>query len=259
MKDIHNHILFGIDDGSENLEESIQIILKAVNNGYTKLILTPHYRVKQNYTCANHEKYKIFNQLQEEVEKRNIPIKLYLGNEITVDEDFFYYLKTNQFLSLNNSRYLLLELPFNRRFDGLEELFEEVQKMGLVPIIAHPERYQAYDNLDEFQEWIKKGILFQGNIGSLYGKYGIKEKEKLEGMLKRHMIHFIGSDIHHEQQKSYSRIHDVIAKIEELTGSREMAMELVDGNVDKVIHNEKINAYPPRKKKIKLKFVKVNI
>ena len=55
MKDIHNHILFGIDDGSESLEESIQIIKEAVQNGYTDIILTPHYRSIQDFTCDNQE------------------------------------------------------------------------------------------------------------------------------------------------------------------------------------------------------------
>ena len=75
-------------------------------------------------------------------------------------------------------------------------------------------------------------------------------------MLKRHMIHFMGSDIHHEGQSSYDRINKTIEKLAELTGSKEMAMELVDSNIEKVIKDEKIKAYSIRKKKHRLKILK---
>lgn len=256
MKDIHNHILFGIDDGSNDLEESISIIQEAQRNGYTDLILTPHYREQEGFTCDNRSKYKIFKSLKKEVEKRNIKINLYLGNEITLDDDFFYYLKTNQLLSLSDSKYLLLELPFRSRFQDLDDIINELKRLDLVPIIAHPERYEDY-HIEDYQRLIQEGVLFQGNIGSLYGKYGIRTKNKLEEMLKRHMIHFIGSDTHHASQTSYSRIHDVVERVEELTGSREMAMDLVDRNISKVIKNEEVKAYRMREKKQGLKILKM--
>jgi len=252
MKDIHNHILFGVDDGSKNLEESIKLIEKAVENGYTDLILTPHYRMFQDFVCDNREKYKIFTYLQQEVMDRNIPIRLFLGNEITLDDDFFYYLETRQILSLNNSRYLLLELPFFSKYEKLDEVLSKLEELNYIPIISHPERYHYY-KIEDFHEMILKGVLFQGNIGSLYGKYGIKSKELLEEMLKRHMIHFIGSDIHHEEQTSYSRIQDVINRLEILTGSKKMAIDLVDGNIEKVIKNDEFLSYSTRKRKRRLK------
>lgn len=256
MKDLHNHILFGIDDGSRNLEESIKIIEEAERNGYTDLILTPHYRKLENFTCDNKSKRKRFKELKKEVEERNIGVNIYLGNEITLDEDFIYYLRTNQLLSLNDSKYLLLELPFVGKLDCLDEILEDLLENDLIPIIAHPERYADY-NLDDYQKLINKGVLFQGNIGTLFNKYGTKTKNKLEEMLKRHMIHFISSDTHHEGQTSFSRIDHAIEKIELLTGSKEMALELVDGNISKVINNQNIEAYKVRQKKHGLKLFKI--
>ncbi len=256
MKDLHNHILFGIDDGSRDIEESIEIIEEAKRNGYTDLILTPHYRQKEDFTCDNREKYKRFHVLEEEIKRRNIKINIYLGNEITLDEDFFYFLKTNQLVSLNASRYLLLELPFKSKLEDLEDIISELRSLDLIPIIAHPERYEAY-NIEDFQKMIHEGVLFQGNIGSLYNKYGTKSKNVLEEMLRRHMIHFIGSDTHHSGQTSYSRIYDVVDRIENLTGSKEMAVELVDSNISKVIKNEILTAYPVREKKQGLRILRV--
>ena len=180
MKDIHNHILFGVDDGSKDLEESINIIKKAVQNGYTDLILTPHYRQIQDYIFDNRRKKKIFKQLQQVVRENELGINLYLGNEVTLDNDFFYCLSEDCILTLNNSRYMLLELPFNEKVNNIESIFKKILGMGYVPIIAHPERYELYYDFDELEKWINMGILFQGNIGSLYGKYGTKAKKQIE-------------------------------------------------------------------------------
>lgn len=256
MKDIHNHILFGIDDGSFDLEESIKLIEKAKANGYTSLVLTPHYRQVQNFVCDNKSKKKIFEVLKGEVESRNIDISLYLGNEVTLDDDLFYLLKTGQVLTLNNSRYMLIELPLYEEFSKTIEYLDKLLKLGVVPIIAHPERYGYYKNLDKFMDMASRGILFQGNIGTLYGKYGRSAKERLEEMLKKHMIHFMASDIHHVNQTSYNRISDTVKIVEELTGSKEIAYDLVDGNIDKVVRDEKIEMYPIRTKKVKFKIGK---
>lgn len=242
MRDLHNHILFGIDDGSETLRESLNIIEKAVKNGYTDLILTPHFRWEQDFTCDNKEKKQIFNFLQNKVQEAGININLYLGNEVTLDKDVFNYLENDQITSLNNSRYILVELPFNGRLEGLDKILDGFIARGMVPIIAHPERYSSY-NLDDYEEMIQKGILFQGNMSTLYRKYGEKAQNILEVMLKRHMIHFICSDIHGDHQKTYDRINGTIEKLTVLTGSNEMAMELVDGNALRVINDEKIKPY----------------
>lgn len=252
MKDIHCHILFGIDDGSEDINESIGIIEKAVDNGYTDLILTPHYRYDQNFIADNKTKMKVFRELKKEVEKRGIDVNIYLGNEITLDEDFFYYLKTNQILSLNESRYLLIELPFITKYPNLKEVIKKIMDIGLVVIIAHPERYLKY-NVDDFVELVEMGVLLQGNISSLYGKYGKDAEDKIKEMLKRHMIHFLGSDVHMEKQTSYTRINDARERIAELTGSYDMADEIVSLNIDKVIKDKEIVPYPVRKKTTRVK------
>lgn len=250
MKDIHSHILFGVDDGSKTLEESINIINNASRNGYTDIILTPHYRKIQDFVCDNKTKREVFKKLLVEVEKRGIKINLYLGNEVTIDDELFDNIKNRNITTLNKSRYMLLELPFTAKLPYIHELIFKLRSVGIIPIIAHPERYSFYFNdYEEFEKMINEGALLQGNLASLYNKYGQGSKDMLEGLLKRHMVHFIGSDIHKETSTSYSRIHNAIDKIEMLTDSRKMAMELVDSNIDKVIKDEMVEAYPIRHKK----------
>ena len=104
MKDIHSHILYSLDDGASDINESINIIKQAIDNGYTDIILTPHYRKIQGYVTSNKIKIDLFDDLKKEIKKKKIKINLYLGNEITIDEDLYYYMDTNQVLTLNNSR-----------------------------------------------------------------------------------------------------------------------------------------------------------
>ncbi len=257
MKDIHSHILFGIDDGSQSLEESIAIIQNAVDNGYTDVILTPHYRESQNYICDNRTKRLLFANLKNQVEARGLPINLYLGNEVTIDDDFFYNLQTAQLESLNNSKYMLLELPFSGRLSNLDATIRKLRSLGCTPIIAHPERYEDYRDFDELEHLLCLGVLFQGNIASLYGKYGPKAKLQLEEMLKRHMIHFLGSDVHSKHNSTYARASSIRSKVLELTGSAEMVDDLFDNNILKVINDLTIYPYPIRKFKRKINLTKV--
>ena len=253
MIDIHSHILFGIDDGSKSIEESINILNKSIRNGYTDIILTPHYRFEQNFVCNNLNKYKRFVELQNEVNKLELPINLYLGNEITIDEDLFYYLNAEEAMPLNGTRYLLIELPFFNAFEDLDKAIDRLLSKGNIPIIAHPERYEYYEDLSEFERLLKKGVLFQGNINTLYGKYGSKAKATLEEMLKKNMIHFMASDIHNDSQTSYDRVTDAKRRVEELTRSKKIAEDLFINNARRVINNEKIEAYRLLKKKYKFK------
>ena len=251
MKDIHSHILYSIDDGAENIKESINIIKNAIKNGYTDIVLTPHYRKKQGFVANNKIKKELFNNLKKELKKNKLKINLYLGNEITVDEDLYYYIDTNQILSLNNSKYLLLELPFTGRLNYLDNLFDDLIADEYLIIIPHPERYMDYKEKD-YIEWSNKGILFQGNIESLFGGYGKKVQDKLENLLKLHLISFMGSDIHKDYHNTYDK--DINNKLMEILNDKKMVFELTDKNIESVIKNKIVKPYEivQEKKKFKI-------
>ena len=133
---------------------------------------------------------------------------------------------------------LLIELPFFNAFEDLDKAIDRLLSKGNIPIIAHPERYEYYEDLSEFERLLKKGVLFQGNINTLYGKYGSKAKATLEEMLKKNMIHFMASDIHNDSQTSYDRVTDAKRRVEELTRSKKIAEDLFINNARRVIINE---------------------
>ena len=103
MKDIHSHILYGIDDGSKSIDESILLLKEMEKNGVEELILTPHYIEDSKYNCNNNSKNKIFEELKKEVKKENIHIKLYLGNEVFITPRFIELLDKKEIQTLNNS------------------------------------------------------------------------------------------------------------------------------------------------------------
>lgn len=238
MKDLHSHILYGIDDGSKSLDESLAILKKASIQGVTDIVLTPHYIKDSKFNTNNKDKKKILKELQTELKKRNIDINLYLGNEVYIDEDITTLLKKD-ISTINNSKYILIELPLNSKSLILDEVLYELNKENLIPIIAHPERYiRYYKDYDFFDKLLKKGCLFQANIGSLYGVYGRKSKKMIKALLKRNMIHFFGSDIHHEHSNFYEK--NIEKDLLKVVKDVNLVEDLLINNTDKVLKNQDI-------------------
>lgn len=237
MKDLHSHILYGIDDGAKTIEESLRILESAYKNGVTDIVLTPHYIKNTKYNKNNHDKQILLNNLKKELSKRNIFINLYLGNEIYIDESIVELLEEDEITTINNSKYILIELPLNNEFFMLNQVLSILKKTNLIPIIAHPERYMNYyKNYEFFHALIKKGCLFQANIGSLYGKYGKKSKKMLKGMLKRNMIHFLGSDVHSYNSDIYSK--NIEKDLLKIVKKQEIVDNLLNLNIEKVLKNQ---------------------
>ena len=232
MKDIHNHLMYGIDDGSSSLEESKKILKEMEEQKVTDIMLTPHYIIGSNYNTNNAEKKKLLNEL-----KKVTKINLYYGNEVYIDNDIVEYIKKNEISTLNGSRYILVEFPLNEELDIAFSLIQNIIKSGYVPIVAHPERYHYYD-LKFFVDLINEGCLLQGNITSLCGKYGKDAKHNLELMIAKHMIHIVGTDTHTDLYP----MEDCYIALTSLT-TVEMYKDLTKDNFDKIINDKEIVPY----------------
>ena len=141
MTDTHCHILYGVDDGSVSIEESIELLKTMKEVGFDNIIMTPHYIENTNYCSLNTEKLSKLEILREEVKKQNIDINLYLGNEIFINDHIAEGIKENRIYTLNGSKYLLFELPFHNRILNLLDIVYELKVAGFIPVLAHPERY----------------------------------------------------------------------------------------------------------------------
>ena len=139
MKDLHCHIMYGIDDGAKTIEDSMIMLQRQANEGVTDIILTPHYIEDTNYNCNNEKKIDLYNIIYYEAKKRNIIINIYLGNEVMANNNLLSQLQT-EILTLNGSRYLLIESTMEKEYPDFDIIIRELLENNIIPIIAHPER-----------------------------------------------------------------------------------------------------------------------
>ena len=236
MKDMHCHLLYGIDDGSESIEESIEIIENASKQGITDIIITPHYIYNSKYICNNKDKTKLFNKLKREIKKKKIDINLYLGNEIYICNNLIELIKKKEVATLNKSRYILIEFPLNNMYSNSKELIFELVRNGYVPVLAHPERYKIFKTHPEYiKEYLELGVLLQCNYMSLYNRYGFISKRIIKKFLKERYVTFLGSDNHHDKDYHIKKLRKDLIKI---VKDEKYIDDILYNNVDKIIKND---------------------
>ena len=205
MVDIHNHLLYGIDDGSKSLEDSIDVLKDLEMVGITDIILTPHFIPDSSYSNPRSDNLKRLEVLKEELKKNKIAINLYLGNELFMDDNLLDYLNSNMASALNNTNYLLIELPMSGEYPGYQEVFKYILNKGYKIILAHPERYISFqEDFNKIYELEDMGVYFQGNIDSIVGKYGPAAEKVIIRLLKENLLSFLATDIHHKKH-DYNR------------------------------------------------------
>lgn len=240
MIDVHSHLIPNIDDGVQSFEEAKNTLKKLENLEFEKIIITPHYIRGTAYNKNNLEKYQLLLKLKEIIKKENINLELFLGNEIFLDENILNELKNGNCCSLNSGKYVLIEIPRNDEILKLDEIIFELKNKGLVPIMAHPERYMVIkQNYEILDKWLDQGMILQINYESILGKYG-KESEKLvKYILKNNKASLIGTDIHHEDSMFFNNFLKCKKKIIKLIGE-EKFMELTEINPEKILNNKDI-------------------
>lgn len=205
---MHTHILPNIDDGAESLSDALEMISLAQSNGTTDVVLTPHYLLRDRrlgFISKDEILYK-FDSFRAKVQERYPEIRLYSGAEMFAVNNVEDVINDKQIITLNNSRYILVEFSFN---DSLERTLEVISKLvsfGLVPIIAHPERYDFLkETPTDAENFLKMGALFQINTTSLFGLSGEDAQKAAMEFLKRKWVSFAASDAHNP----YRRIPDL--------------------------------------------------
>ena len=238
MKDLHSHLIYGIDDGSVSIEESIKLLKKLEQEGVEEIILTPHYVENSRYVCNNREKKRLLKELQEKAKEEQINIKMYLGNEIYFTSNIKELIKKGEATTLNQGKYVLFEFPMRNYYNGTEEILSKLISNGYIPILAHPERYPRFQEYPDIaEEYLRMGVLFQGNIPSLFGKYGPKEKKLLKYYIKKGWISFLGTDTHHDVSFKKKKLEKMLKRINK---DENYIHNILEGNFDRVIRNEEI-------------------
>lgn len=195
LVDIHSHILPGIDDGAENIDESIEMIQGMYELGYRKLITTPHVMGDFYKNTPEIIKEKL-EEVQERVKDDGIDVEIEAAAEYYLDEFFIEKLENDRCLTFGND-YLLVETSFMEPLANLNEFFFKIMIKGLKPVFAHPERYVFLQgDRDQYEEIHNKGVLFQINLNSLSGYYSPEAKDTAEWLIEQKLVDFVGSDAH---------------------------------------------------------------
>ena len=193
--DIHSHLIPSIDDGCNNLESSLICIEHLKGMGFNKIVTTPHIMasVYPNTPVIINEGLKL---LATALKERNIQVEIEAAAEYKVDELFTEYLATDNLLTFGDN-YVLIELSFVAPPINLEEVIFTMITKGYKPILAHPERYRYWnDKLHKFEYLKTLGCLFQLNLMSLVGQYGLAAKIVAHKLLSNNLIDFLGTDLH---------------------------------------------------------------
>jgi len=204
MIDIHAHILPALDDGSNDLEESLEMARMAVAEGIHTVIATPHHRNGQ-YDNEAEQVQEAVRFLQEQLEVHEIPLKVSPGQEIRGYSDLLRDWESGGLLTLAGSSYLLLEFPAGEVPRHAREWIYELGIFGVTAVIAHPERNKELaGNFHALAELIEAGALAQVTSHSLTGAFGRSIQKTSIQMCNSRLIHFVASDAHNLRTRPFA-------------------------------------------------------
>lgn len=197
MIDIHSHIIFDIDDGAQNIEDSVTLCRQAADSGYSGIVATPHFTDYRRIDYFVLERDSKLDLIRERLAREQIDLTLYFGAELYLSRGIFSAGDLDA-LTINGSKYMLCEFPlgpFNVR-SGLEML-SELTLRGYTPIVAHPERYfEIRRNYEIIEQMLYKGVIFQVNADSLAGHIDEGAQDIASELIQDGSAKFIASDAH---------------------------------------------------------------
>ena len=195
--DMHSHLIPGIDDGAQTMDESLELIFALQDLGFSKLITTPHTMsdfYKNTPEIINLGKKKVQQKLQE----LNNDILLESASEYYVDFEFQNEIGANKFLVFG-AKYILIEFPFMEAPKNIDDIIFQLQLQGYNVVLAHPERYLYY-TLKDYKKLTDKGVLLQLNLLSIIGYYSPEVKKQAQKLIEENLVSFVGTDCHNMSQ-----------------------------------------------------------
>jgi protein-tyrosine phosphatase len=193
--DVHSHFIPGIDDGAQNMDESLELLRSMQDLGYKKVITTPHV-MSDYYRNTPEIILSGLDKVRDAAAREGLYIHIEAAAEYYLDYDFEEKIKNKTLLTFGDN-YVLFEMPFVGEPQNLSRCVFEMQMAGYKPIMAHIERYAFWHNTyDKIESLREKGVLLQLNMNSLSGHYSIPTRKVAEKLVDDNMIDLVGTDCH---------------------------------------------------------------
>lgn len=204
MIDIHTHILPGIDDGAEDIYETIEMVKIAVESGTQVIVATPHCNIPGMYDNYMGKQYMAsYQKASEAIKRARLPVTLCPGMEVFGTEDIGELIVAQKIMPINQSRYILVEFPFDADPEYAFYILKQMKEVGAIPVVAHAERYYfVQDNPHVCYEMRMSGCEIQVNKGSFAGRFGSRVRKTAYRLLNHNMISVIASDAHGWEQRT---------------------------------------------------------
>lgn len=196
MIDLHAHVLPGIDDGPPTLEEALALLQAMAQQG-VKTVVAGCHALDGRYNAARDAVLRTTEEVNAALLNEHIPLQVLPGMELYLGFDALRAIKTGQVMGLNQSRYLVVELPAREFPMYAERALFELMIAGYRPILNHPERNRGIQkNPDLMYRLADKGIMAMVTAASLLGRFGPEAHSLAEEFLREEVAGLIVSDAH---------------------------------------------------------------
>ena len=240
MIDTHLHILPGIDDGPQTMQEALELAQALVQEGIHAAIATPHYNDIYPQRSVAEIRERV-HELQQELDLHGIMLRVFPGHEALIKPGLVKDIQAGRLATLNNSRYLLLELWNSSWIPETERVIFELRAFSLVPIIAHPERYRAIQqDPARLTALLQQGVLTQLTANSLVGLSGKTTRRCAETLLKQGLVFCIASDAHGLHKRPPGVIRGLERAIELVGPAR--VNQMIEGQPAAILSNQYVRS-----------------
>lgn len=236
MIDLHCHILPGIDDGAETMEASIAMAEKAISQGITHILCTPHHN-NGKYHNPKSDVISLVSSLQSELDQRNLPLTVLEGQEVRITGDLIEDIRNDEILFTDlDDTYILIEFPTMEVPTYSEQVFFELKSLGKTPVIVHPER-NAYFRKDpnNLLPFLEMGCLAQLTAPSYMGVFGKDIQKTAKIMVEYNLVQMVASDAHGVKKRTFymKEAYEQIAKDfdpSKVALMKQVAKDLINGD-----------------------------
>ncbi|MGX7132223.1 tyrosine-protein phosphatase [Enterococcus songbeiensis] len=237
MIDLHCHILPGIDDGAQTMDDSIAMAEKAISQGITHILCTPHHN-NGKYSNPKQSVIPCVLRLQEELDRRQLPLTVLEGQEVRITGDLLEDIRRDEILFTDlEDTYILIEFPTLDIPAYAEQILFELRGLGKIPVIVHPERNAKFrEDPNRLVPFLDMGVLTQLTAPSYVGIFGKSIQKTAKEMVKHNLVQMVASDAHGVNRRNFymKEAYEQIAKDfgqDKVMAMQQVAKDLLNGDL----------------------------